>query len=253
MLFRSVQRARVVGPVFDQVYCDSMGRINVQFDWGLQGEGAQYASCWVPVSSALVGEGDDESAQPRVGMEVMVSFIHGDPDQPEVTAYLQRQGAEGFDRADSAHPESVSDLAGSDASEVPRQDEQVLRMRLDPRTFVSEGQKIELSGGITLTFEKDSELLFSVGSSSVLLRHDGLKLSSAQIMFNADPAPQSAADKLRDEAELHARANELLELLQAGHPLVLLCQLPSGGSFAHCQRTPCACRAMTRIDGEGAP
>lgn len=126
-------------------------------------------------------------------------------------------------------------------------------MRLDPRTFVSEGQKIELSGGITLTFEEDSELLFRVGGSSVHLGRDGLKLSSAQIMFNADPAPQSVADKLRDEAELHARANELLELLQAGHPLILLCQLPPGGSFAHCQRTPCACREMTRIDGEGAP
>jgi type VI secretion system secreted protein VgrG len=248
-----VQRARVVGPVVDQVHCDSLGRVNVQFDWGRQGEGAQYASCWVPVSSVLVGEGDDESAQPRVGMDVMVSFIHGDPDQPEITAYLQRQDAEYFDRAAGAHPASVSEPAGSDANGVPREDAQILRMRLDQRMFVSEGQKIELSGGITLTFEKDSELLFRVGDSSVHLGHDGLKLSSAQIMFNVDPAPQSAADKLRDEAELRARANELLELLQASHPLILLCRLPSGGSVAHCQRTPCACRAMTLIDGEGAP
>jgi type VI secretion system secreted protein VgrG len=244
-----VQRARVVGPIFDQVHCDPHGRINVQFDWGRQGEGAHYANCWVPVSSGLAG--DSESARPRVGMDVIVSFIHGDPDQPEVTACLQRQDAERTGSTASAPPESISDPAGSAADGGTVQNEHALRMRLDSRTFVSEGKKIEVSGGVTLTFDKGSELLFSVGSSSVHLGHGSLKLSSAQIMFNADRAPQLAADKPIDEDEQHARANELLALLQASHPLVLLCQLPSGGSFAHCRRAPCPCRAMTQVDGEG--
>lgn len=247
-----VQRAQVVGPIFDQVYCDPLGRISVQFDWGRQGDGAHYASCWVPVSSALVGEDDDDSGLPRVGMEVVVSFVHGDPDQPVVTACLQRQDS--VLAVSAATAESGFEPA-TDEGPLPRAN--ALRIRLDPRTFVSAGQRVELSGGITLTFENDSELIFSVGDSSVHLGADSLKLYSEQIAFNAAPAPLSAVDPHRDASEVdetdqQARANELLELLQASHPLVLLCQLPSGGSLAHCQKVPCACRAMTRLDEGGA-
>lgn len=231
-----VQRARVVGPIFDQVYCDPLGRISVQFDWGHQGKGAHYASCWVPVSSALVGEDDDHSARPRVGMDVVVSYVNGNPDQPLVTACLPPLDAWPAVRA--AMFESAADTDRERASS-PR--EGALRMRLDPRTFVSAGQRVELSGGIMLTFENTSELLFNVGRSSVHLGTDGLKLCSEQIVFNATPAPLATVEPM-DEHEQRIRASELLQLLQANHPLVLLCRQPDGGSFAHCQRAPCPCR-----------
>jgi len=231
-----VQRARVIGPIFDQVYCDPLGRISVQFDWGHQGQGAHYASCWVPVSPELVGEDD---VRPRVGMDVLVSFVDGDPDRPLVTAYLPPYDAS----LDQAEPvlESVSE------SLTEAQRENALRMRLDPRTFVNAGQNIELSGGVTLTFEEGSELLFNVGNSSVHLEADGLKLSSAQIMFSAGSEPGVHEPGFASDVEepvLQAQANQLLELLQASHPLILLCQQPPGGSFAHCQRMPCPCRSV---------
>ncbi|MGV8918241.1 MAG: contractile injection system protein, VgrG/Pvc8 family [Pseudomonas sp.] len=225
-----VQRARVVGPIYDEVYCDALGRISVQFDWGCQGQGAHYANCWVPVCSALANE-DDPDSRPRVGMEVVVSFVGGDPDQPLVTGCLQTPEAARVD-ADATLD------AEEDKGPSPR--EGALRMRLDPRTFVSEGQKIEVSGGIHLTFEEDSELLFSVGNSSVYLGADGLKLCGEHITFSALPE----LPKPDPDVEQQLRAEQLLELLHANHPLVLLCHQPAGGSFAHCQRTPCACRDM---------
>ncbi len=211
-----VQRAQVVGPIVDRVYSDPLGRISVRFDWGHQGDGAHYATCWLPVSPALA------DALPRVGMHVLVSFVDADPDQPLVTACLPSSDALPL----AALAESV---------EAPAPVEGALRMRLDPRTFVSAGQQIELSDGITLTFENSSELQFSVGSSSVRLGKDGLRLCSEQIIFEAMPE--------RDDApEPSSAGQQLLELLQADHPLIVLCQQPEGGSFAHCQRTPCPCR-----------
>lgn len=221
-----VQRARVVGPIVDQVYSDPLGRISVQFDWGHQGDGALYASCWVPVSPSLVGDG--HSNQPRVGMDVVVSFIDGNPDQPMVTACLPSGDAKPM----AAEP---------DGDEVTQPREGALRMRLDARTFVSAGQRIELSDGIMLTFENSSELQFNVGSSSVELGADGLKLCSEQIIFEGTP---------REAPDPQVRADQLLELLRANHPMVLLCHQPEGGSFAHCQRTPCPCRLN---DGGRAP
>ncbi|MDB5979588.1 MAG: rhs element Vgr protein [Pseudomonas sp.] len=208
-----VQRARVVGPIADRVYSDPLGRISVQFDWGHQGVGAHYASCWVPVSPVLA------DALPRVGMDVVVSFVDADPDQPRVIACLPSRNA-------------LPVAAAEEADEVSAPVEGALRMRLDPRTFVSAGQRIELSEGIVLTFENTSKLLFSVGSSSVRLGDDGLKLCSEQIVFEA--APEGVTPPIMGQ--------QLLELLQASHPLVLLCRQPEGGSFAHCQRAPCPCR-----------
>ncbi|WP_397450097.1 type VI secretion system tip protein VgrG [Pseudomonas sp. NA-150] len=229
-----VQRARVVGPVFDQVYCDALGRISVQFDWGCQGQGAHYASCWVPLCPALADDQDPDS-RPRVGMDVVVSFVRGDPDQPLVTGCLHTPDAR---LADSAvNTETVTDTEQDDGP-APR--EGALRMRLDPRTFVSEGQKIEVSGGINLTFEEDSELLFSVGDTSVYLGAEGLKLCGEQITFNALPERVGPGA----EVERQHRVEQLLQLLQANHPLILLCHQAAGNSFAHCQKTPCACRAM---------
>jgi type VI secretion system secreted protein VgrG len=211
-----VQRARVVGPIANRVYCDPLGRISVQFDWGHQGDGAHHASCWVPVSPALA------DALPKVGMQVLVSFVDADPDRPLVTACLPLHNA-------------LPLVALDEPDETPAPAESALRMRLDLRTFVSAGQRIELSNGSALSFETGSELLFNVGGSSVSLGNDGLRLCSEQIVFEAAPEPV-------DELERQVIGDQLLELLQAGHPLVLLCRQPEGGSFAHCQRTPCPCR-----------
>jgi len=234
-----VQRARVMGPIVGQVSCDSSGRISVQFDWERQGDDALYASCWVPVSTALTGA-DERSTLPRVGTDVVVSFIQGDPDRPMVTACIE-QG----DVTRPLNTTGAEFICGTPAA---------LGLRLDLRAFVDGERRINMSPGTTLTFDEHTLLSFCVGESTVQMDSDHLKLRSTQIAFDAQPLSAARDNDDASSAEpdcdaLHPRADQIMALLRDSHPLILLCLLPLGGSFAHCQQHPCSCRAKTGFDG----
>ena len=76
------QTAVVVGKAGEEIYTDSHGRVKVQFHWDRQGKKDEKSSCWVRVSSAWAGKGWGAVNIPRIGQEVVVDFIEGDPDQP---------------------------------------------------------------------------------------------------------------------------------------------------------------------------
>jgi type VI secretion system secreted protein VgrG len=79
------QTAVVVGPAGDQIYTDKYGRVKVQFHWDRRGKKDQNSSCWMRVSHPWAGKGWGSVATPRIGQEVIVSFLEGDPDQPIIT------------------------------------------------------------------------------------------------------------------------------------------------------------------------
>lgn len=79
------QTAVVVGESGEEIYTDKHGRIKVQFFWDRQGKQDQESSCWVRVSQGWSGKGWGAMFIPRIGMEVIVDFLEGDPDQPLVT------------------------------------------------------------------------------------------------------------------------------------------------------------------------
>ncbi|MGP9644662.1 MULTISPECIES: type VI secretion system Vgr family protein [unclassified Halomonas] len=79
------QVAFVVGPEGEEIYCDEHGRVKVQFPWDRYAEPNETASCWVRVAQGWAGGGYGSIAIPRIGHEVIVSFLEGDPDQPLVT------------------------------------------------------------------------------------------------------------------------------------------------------------------------
>lgn len=81
----SVQTALVVGPSSDEIHTDEYGRIKVQFHWDRKGEQNEHSSCYLRVSQPWAGGDWGFSFLPRIGMEVIVSFINGDPDRPLVT------------------------------------------------------------------------------------------------------------------------------------------------------------------------
>jgi type VI secretion system secreted protein VgrG len=78
------QRAAVVGPQGDEIYTDEHGRIKVQFMWDRDGKKDEKSSCWIRVMQQWAGPGYGAQWIPRIGMEVLVSFLEGDPDQPIV-------------------------------------------------------------------------------------------------------------------------------------------------------------------------
>ncbi|MCS2608575.1 type VI secretion system tip protein TssI/VgrG [Halomonas dongshanensis] len=75
----------VVGPEGEEIHCDEHGRVKVQFPWDRYAEPDDTASCWIRVSQGWAGGGYGSVALPRIGHEVVVSFLEGDPDQPLIT------------------------------------------------------------------------------------------------------------------------------------------------------------------------
>lgn len=79
-----LQSAVVVGPLGEEIHVDEHGRVRVQFHWDREGKYTDESSCWIRVSQAWAGRGFGMAALPRVGQEVLVDFLEGDPDQPIV-------------------------------------------------------------------------------------------------------------------------------------------------------------------------
>ena len=82
---KGVQTAIVTGPDKEEIYTDKYGRIKVQFHWDRNGERNEHSSCWIRVASSLAGGNYGCIFTPRVGHEVVIDFLEGDPDRPIVT------------------------------------------------------------------------------------------------------------------------------------------------------------------------
>ncbi|QHA87197.1 type VI secretion system Vgr family protein [Serratia rhizosphaerae] len=87
------QTARVVGPQGESIWTDKYGRVKVKFHWDRQAKGDETSSGWVRVSSAWAGQGFGGVQIPRVGDEVVIDFINGDPDRPMVTGRVYNEAS----------------------------------------------------------------------------------------------------------------------------------------------------------------
>jgi len=79
------ETAKVVGPSGEEIWTDKDGRIKVQFPWDRDGANDDKSSCWIRVSQSLAGAGFGALFLPRVGQEVVISYLNGDPSRPLVT------------------------------------------------------------------------------------------------------------------------------------------------------------------------
>ena len=79
------QTAVVTGPAGEEIYTDKYGRIKVQFHWDRYGTMDENSSCWIRVSQTWAGSNYGSMHIPRIGQEVIVDFLNGDPDYPIIT------------------------------------------------------------------------------------------------------------------------------------------------------------------------
>jgi type VI secretion system secreted protein VgrG len=84
-IVHGVQTAVVVGPPGEEIYTDEFGRVKVQFHWDREGKKDENSSCWVRVSQSHGGNGFGSINIPRMGEEVILSFLEGNPDRPIIT------------------------------------------------------------------------------------------------------------------------------------------------------------------------
>ncbi|WP_404343664.1 type VI secretion system Vgr family protein [Pseudoalteromonas mariniglutinosa] len=84
-VINGVQTAIVTGDSADEIMVDQYGRVKVQFDWDREGKKDSQSSCWIRVAQNWAGKKWGAFFFPRVGQEVLVDFINGDPDQPIIS------------------------------------------------------------------------------------------------------------------------------------------------------------------------
>jgi type VI secretion system secreted protein VgrG len=82
------ETATVVGPANEEIHTDRHGRVKVQFHWDRRGQRDEHSSAWIRVAQGWAGPGYGSMFIPRVGMEVMIQFLGGDPSRPIVTGCL---------------------------------------------------------------------------------------------------------------------------------------------------------------------
>ncbi|MFL6604969.1 MAG: type VI secretion system Vgr family protein [Steroidobacteraceae bacterium] len=92
-VIQGAQTGIVVGEMGREIYRDSYGRVKVQFHWDRGGLHNEASSCWIRVAQLWAGAGWGSLYIPRIGQEVVVSFLEGDPDQPLVTGAVYNAGA----------------------------------------------------------------------------------------------------------------------------------------------------------------
>ncbi len=95
------QTAIVTGPAGEEIYTDKYGRVKVQFHWDREGKYNENSSCWTRVSTTWAGKGWGQISLPRIGQEVIVDFLEGDPDRPIIVGRVYN--------ADSMPPYALPD------------------------------------------------------------------------------------------------------------------------------------------------
>ncbi|MCO6442081.1 MAG: type VI secretion system tip protein VgrG [Nitrococcus mobilis] len=87
------QTAMVVGQAGEEIWTDKHGRVKLQFHWDRYGKADENSSCWVRVSQPWAGKNWGAVSIPRIGQEVIVECLEGDPDRPIVTGRVYNGGA----------------------------------------------------------------------------------------------------------------------------------------------------------------
>ncbi|MBO0720099.1 MAG: type VI secretion system tip protein VgrG [Blastocatellia bacterium] len=122
------QTAIVVGPKNEEIFVDKYGRVKVQFHWDREGQYNENSSCWVRVSQNWAGKRWGAVFLPRIGQEVIVDFLEGDPDKPIITGRVYNgESMPPYDLTVSANKtmsaiKSNSSMGGGGFNEIRFQD-----------------------------------------------------------------------------------------------------------------------------------
>jgi type VI secretion system secreted protein VgrG len=166
------QTAVVVGPGGDEIYTDKYGRVKVQFHWDREGKKNENSSCWVRVSYPWAGKGWGGIHVPRIGQEVVVDFLEGDPDQPIIIGRvyhaenmppwgLPGKGIISGIKSESTkggggyNEFSMDDTKGNELINVHAQFDQAIRVEHDERTSVGHDRTEDVGNNEKITIGVD--------------------------------------------------------------------------------------------------
>nr|WP_314565202.1 type VI secretion system tip protein TssI/VgrG [uncultured Pseudomonas sp.] len=241
------QTATVTGPDGEDVHCDAYGRVKVRFHWDRLDKADDKSSCWVRVASGWAGDGFGATMIPRVGMEVLVTFLEGDPDRPLINGCLPNA----LHRPAYSLPQhktrsvlrSRSSLGGEGSNEMYLEDRRgeelvYLRAQRDFEQRVGHDSRLEVAGerrevihGLSTTHVESEEHRHVTGDRKVVLKaSDYLDVQGDSRTHVAQNLVIQAGQQLhlKSGASLVIDAGAQLSLRAGGEHLVI----QAGGIFS---------------------
>jgi type VI secretion system secreted protein VgrG len=160
------QTAVVVGKDGEEIWTDEFGRVKLQFRWDRFGKSNEQSSCWVRVAQVWAGNSWGAIHVPRIGQEVLVSFLEGDPDRPVVTGRVYNGGAKPpFELPDHAMVSGIksdSTPGGGGYNEISMDDTKskeklTMHAQKDMHTTVENDQALTVHHNRTSTVDNDEQ------------------------------------------------------------------------------------------------
>jgi type VI secretion system secreted protein VgrG len=184
--------AVVVGPASEEIHTDEYGRVKIQFPWDTENPHDDTSSCWVRVAQPWVGGKFGAQFIPRVGSEVLVSFIQGNPDFPLVTGavyngqnklpftlpgektesgFVTRSSSKGS--VDEGHRLSFNDKKGEELLTIVAQKDLSLKVKNDASTIIAANRSTELTKGNDRLVLKEGDLHTNLNNGNYVLKVAG--------------------------------------------------------------------------------
>jgi type VI secretion system secreted protein VgrG len=181
-----LQPALVVGKAGEEIWVDKYGRVKVQFYWDRQGKKNENSSCWCRVSQIWAGKNWGWVTIPRIGQEVLVDFLEGDPDRPIIVgrvynadqtvpyALPDNQTQSGIKTRSSKGGGSANyneicfeDLMGSEKLSIHAEKDMDTMVEHDDTQKVQNDRTIEVDGKHTEKIVKDTSITITQGNHSL--------------------------------------------------------------------------------------
>ena len=231
-MIRGPQSAKVVGAAGDEITTDQYGRVKVKFYWDRSAAQDETASCWIRVSQFAAGQSFGGMSIPRVGEEVIVTFLEGSPDRPVITGRVYNAnvvvpyglpdnktrttiktnsspGGGGYNELrfeDKKGSEEVYLQAQKDFNRVVVQGNDSLDVQLGNRSVtVAQGNEtttittgshtITVSAGGS-TIEAAQSITLKVGGSSVTITPGSIALNATSVTINGSSVTIAAGGAL---------------------------------------------------------
>jgi type VI secretion system secreted protein VgrG len=235
-VMKGAQSATVVGPKGQEIHTDKYGRVKVQFHWDRKGRRDDNSSCWVRVSQPWAGKGWGTVAIPRIGQEVLVTFLEGDPDRPVIVGRLyndeqmppyplpDQQNLMGF-KSKSVQGNGYNEIVIDDTK-----DKELIRIhaQYNMDTVVEHDQRLHVKNDRSSTVDRDQKALIK-GTTHLTVKGDQNEKCEGTISRQAgSDIEEKAGSNYAMEAgmEIHLKAGMNL-VIESGTTLTL----KAGGNF----------------------
>jgi type VI secretion system secreted protein VgrG len=180
-IVHGTQTAIVTGPAGEEIYTDKLGRVKVHFHWDRKGKNDENSSCWVRVSSAWAGKGYGNFSAPRIGQEVIVDFLEGDPDQPIIVGRVYNgeqsppcdPGGKGgvisglrskTHKGSGFNEMTMDDTAGKEKISTHAQYDMITTVGHDDTQTVTNNRTIKVDGTHTETIKGNTSITITSGT-----------------------------------------------------------------------------------------